>query len=188
MGCENNAILATLLLFYFRAKEHGAQTIQEDPFIYKEQDMKQKFLLAAMIAVFAIGFGVSAAQAADQGAQQQQTWAELDAQMRPLMDQMYQKRSELAGMYNSGNVDQARLQALFGEIADLQAQMFQIQQNSGYAAGGPGYGMGGGRGWGGRGGMRGGYGMGGGYGMRGGMGGGCFGGGMGGGFGGGHCW
>jgi hypothetical protein len=140
----------------------------------------KKFVLAAVLAVFAIGFGMEAASAADSAAPQQ-TWAELDAQLRPLMDQMYQKRSELAGLYNSGAiVDQAKIEGIYKEIADIQAQMFQIQQQAmGPATGGygRGYGMGMGGGYGacfggGMGGGCGGYGMGGGYGMRGGMGGG----------------
>lgn len=154
--------------------------------------MKQKFLLIAAVVLLAVAFGVTAANAADQAAPQQQNWAEVDAKVRPLMDQMYQKRSELAGMYNSGNVDQARVETLYNEIAGLQAQLFQIEQQYVDANGGNGYGQnggwgcpgfgggacfgggmggcpafGGGRGmgWGGRGGMRGGFG--------GGCGGGC---------------
>ncbi len=149
--------------------------------------MKQKFLLAALIAVVAIGFGVREAQAADA----QQSWAELDAKTRPLMDQMYQKRSELAGIYASGNVDQARVEALYRDMAELQAQMFQIRQqyegSANYAGNGGWYGPGMGGGC--FGGGCGGYAMGGGWGRggRGGWGGGRGGWGRGG-MGGGRCW
>lgn len=156
--------------------------------------MARKFVLAALAAVVAVAGWVSAAPAADET--QQQGWAEFDAKVRPLMDQMYQKRSELASIYNSGNADQAKVETLYREIADLQAQLYSVHQefggamaNGGWACpgfGGAGCGFGGvGGGMGGGYGMRGGRGMGyghGGYGMRGGWGG------HRGGMGGGHCW
>lgn len=140
--------------------------------------MKQRFILTALAAVFALGFVATGVSAAEQAADPQATWAEFDAKMRPIMDQMHQKRSELAGLYNAqATVDQAKVQSLYREIADLQAQAYAVRQE--YAQWtdgtcpynrhmGPGYRHGGGMGMG----MgMGGHGMGmgyGGYGHRGG--------------------
>ena len=134
--------------------------------------MKLKFTLAAMLTVAALGFGMGSASAAETAANPQQAYAEFDAKMRPIMDQMHQKRSELAGIFNSAApADQAKVQSLYREIADLQAQAFSVrqefaqtmEQNGQYYGGyhhGGGMGMGMGMGMGGHGGM--------GYGHRGG--------------------
>ena len=133
--------------------------------------MKQKFVLAAVMAVVALGFGMGGVSAAESTANPQQAYAEFDAKMRPIMDQMHQKRSELAGMFNAAApADQAKVQSLYREIADLKAQAFSarqefaqtMDQNGQYYGG---YHHGGGRGMG----MGGhGMGMGNGYGHRGG--------------------
>ncbi len=134
--------------------------------------MKKLFLAAMMAAVLA-GVGVNAVSAAETAGNPQQAWTDFDAKMQSIMSQMYQKRAELAALYNAeGTVDQAKVQSLYREMADLQAQAFAARQEFSQSAGdgyGPrfgGRGMGG-RGFGGRGGPGAGYGNRGGWGCGG---------------------
>lgn len=135
--------------------------------------MKKHFSLAALALACTVVGGAffSAANAADATPTPQEMYTEYDAKILPLREQLYNKRMELAALHNSASPDQAKVQLLVKEIADLQATLYNtrleldakyqstVPYGSGYQYGmdcgmGMGMGMGGmghgrGRGWGG---------------------------------------
>lgn len=92
--------------------------------------MKKHFTLAALaLACTVFGSALfTSANAADTAAPTpQEMYAEYDAKIRPLQEQLYNKRMELSSLYNAAAPDQAKVQPLVKEIADLQANLYNTR-------------------------------------------------------------
>ncbi len=79
----------------------------------------KKHCVWLMVAVMGLG-GLSAAWAQDATPD---SYVQYENTVRPLQKQLFDKRYALEELYRSGNQDDAQVQGLINEIAQLQAQL-----------------------------------------------------------------